>query len=199
MRFVSGVIVAGLASLASAQLGIGSGNGNFTCGAHPNGAYCAGANIIIRCTDGVGQPGNCNDNLAGYPPLGVNYSPCFQCDANSGRAACSKDGIVYPGSGSGLGDTPFPSNDTSICQPAPGNNGTYPSPTGTGVVPPTYPQPSGSGVAPPPYPYPSGTGTGGGSSPSIYPPIPSYTGAATAVQAAGVLGLGAMFAVVGLM
>lgn len=53
-------------------------------------------NIIIRCTNGVGHPGNCNDkyvpihicfglavpltkhdSLAGEPPLGVSYAPCM--------------------------------------------------------------------------------------------------------------------------
>jgi hypothetical protein len=57
-----------------------------------DGVYCAGdslkTNIIIRCTGTVGQPGNCNDNLAGEPPLGVNPTVCYA--PALGTAACAK-------------------------------------------------------------------------------------------------------------
>ncbi|CAL3968570.1 unnamed protein product, partial [Diplocarpon coronariae] len=63
-------------------------SGKFVCPAeNPNGAFCAGdslsTNIIIRCQDGVGQPGNCNDNLAGYFPYGVQFAPCWQSSPTS--------------------------------------------------------------------------------------------------------------------
>lgn len=72
-----------------------STTGVFTCPANsPNGAYCAGndgkSNIIIRCEDGVGHPGNCNDNLSGTFPIGLSYSPCYQTSETAGDAACSK-------------------------------------------------------------------------------------------------------------
>jgi hypothetical protein len=59
------------------------------------GDFCAGpslsTNIIIRCgSDGLGQPGNCDDNLAGDPPVGVGNSICWQTSLTSGDAACSK-------------------------------------------------------------------------------------------------------------
>ncbi|KAN0114616.1 hypothetical protein V8E51_004160 [Hyaloscypha variabilis] len=68
------------------------------------GDFCAGpslsTNIIIRCgSDGLGQPGNCDDNLAGDPPVGVGNSICWQTSLTSGDAACSKNCIVYCDSG----------------------------------------------------------------------------------------------------
>lgn len=85
------------AAVASAQVVYNETTGTFTCPAYnPNGAYCAGnSNIIIRCNNGVGQPGNCNDNLAGSPPQGVNYAPCYETSPSAGDAACSKNCIVY--------------------------------------------------------------------------------------------------------
>ncbi|KAF7507491.1 hypothetical protein GJ744_010422 [Endocarpon pusillum] len=83
-------------------------NGSFVC-AEPDANYCAGnslsTNIIIRCTGTEGQPGNCNDNLAGIPPVGVKSSAtCYQSSPSAGDAACSFNGIVYPEDGS----EPFP-------------------------------------------------------------------------------------------
>lgn len=99
------VAVASLfAAVAYGQATFNQTTGKFTC-AIPNGEYCAGdslsSNIIIRCSNGVGQPGNCNDNLAGVPPVGVKTSAlCYQTSANAGDAACSFNGIAYPDSGS---------------------------------------------------------------------------------------------------
>ncbi|KAF3938725.1 hypothetical protein ABW19_dt0200671 [Dactylella cylindrospora] len=80
-------------------------NGTFKCLGDAAGKnFCAGnsleTNIIIRCTGEVGQPGNCNDNLAGVPPIGVKtFAPCYQTSETAGDAACSFNGIAYPDSG----------------------------------------------------------------------------------------------------
>ena len=117
---------------------------------------------------------------------------CFDCGANSGRAACSKNGIVYPSSGSGLGSATFSSNDTSVCSTstAPYSNGTNP---GGPVVNATS---TGSGSAS--STGSSGSGSGSGSSSS---PVP-YTGAGTSVQmmsAGAVAGFGVLFAAFGML
>ncbi|KAK1055162.1 hypothetical protein LTR74_015878 [Friedmanniomyces endolithicus] len=194
MKFTTTIVAAGLTALVSAQGPIFNANGTFTC-PDPQGAYCAGGNIIIRCNNGVGQPGNCDDNLSGEPPLGVNYAPCFSCGTNSSRSACSKNGIVYAGSGAGLGSAQFFTNDTAVCAapapapapapsaaPAPYTNGTAPSsPVANTTKPAIVASPTGSGVA-----AASGSAV----------PIP-YTGAATSVQVLGagvVLCLGTLFA-----
>lgn len=88
-------------------------NGLYKCPAdHPNGVYCAGnsldTNIIIRCTNGVGQPGNCNDNLAGYFPLGVRDSQCYETAKDSGFGACMKNCIVQGSSGNINGTITLP-------------------------------------------------------------------------------------------
>ncbi|KAK0365457.1 hypothetical protein LTR91_005946 [Friedmanniomyces endolithicus] len=182
MKFTTTLVAAGLTALVSAQGPIFNANGTFTC-PDPQGAYCAGGNIIIRCNNGVGQPGNCDDNLSGEPPLGVNYAPCYTCGANSSRSACSKNGIVYPGSGAGLGSAQFFTNDTAVCAapapapapapsaaPAPYTNGTTPSsPVANSTKP--------AGVA-----SPTGSGAAGASGSAV--PIP-YTGAASSVQFVG--------------
>ncbi|ERF75497.1 hypothetical protein EPUS_08311 [Endocarpon pusillum Z07020] len=87
-------------------------NGSFVC-AVSDANYCAGdslsTNIIIRCTGTEGQPGNCNDNLAGIPPVGVKSSAtCYQSSPSAGDAACSFDGNVYP-EDDGSGPFPVPS------------------------------------------------------------------------------------------
>ncbi|KAI9055931.1 hypothetical protein LZ554_000866 [Drepanopeziza brunnea f. sp. 'monogermtubi'] len=102
-----------MAAVASAQATFDPVTNKFVCPADkPNGAFCAGdslgTNIIIRCTDGVGQPGNCNDNLAGYFPFGVRSSLCWQSSATSGIAACSKNCIVQGGSGTLNGTLTLP-------------------------------------------------------------------------------------------
>ncbi|KAL1875384.1 hypothetical protein Daus18300_003123 [Diaporthe australafricana] len=109
------LIVVASAGLAAAQLNYNETTGKFTC-AQPNQAYCAGdsleANIIVRCDkDAVGQPGNCNDNLAGEPPSGVQYSPCWQSSNTTGDAACSKNCVVYGGSGNYNGTFTLPAKD----------------------------------------------------------------------------------------
>lgn len=75
-------------------------------------AYCDG-DFIIRCNNGVGVAGNCNDNLANQPPFGDNgLAGCYQSSETAGDAACTKAGLVYPASGSGAvnynNTMPFP-------------------------------------------------------------------------------------------
>jgi len=108
------------ASLATAQTATAGGQvtynsttGVFTCPAdNPNGAFCVDAslqsNIIIRCTNGIGQPGNCNDNLSGEPPTGLSYAPCWETNSTSGDAACSKNCVVYGSSGNYNGTFTLP-------------------------------------------------------------------------------------------
>ncbi|MCJ1357451.1 MAG: hypothetical protein MMC33_007447 [Icmadophila ericetorum] len=113
---VAAAIVVAAISGASAQFTINP-NGTITCAASdPNGDFCAGAslstNIIIRCTSGVGQAGNCNDNLAGVPPVGVkDFAPCFQSSPTAGDAVCSFNGIGYPSNGSA--SFPLPGTNTT--------------------------------------------------------------------------------------
>ncbi|RAL61305.1 hypothetical protein DID88_009441 [Monilinia fructigena] len=96
------IAAAAFAGVASSQVIFNSTTGTFSCPI-ANGAYCASSSlegpIIIRCTNGIGQPGNCNDNLAGFFPFGVNYAPCWETSDTSGDAACSKNCIVQGGSG----------------------------------------------------------------------------------------------------
>merc|ERR1712014_2528 len=114
MKYTAIVAATGLAALASAQDGYtyNENNGTFTCSV-PNGAFCAGenTNIIIRCTDGVGQPGNCNDNLAGYPPVGVQPALCVSCglDRVLQRAARTARYMAHRG----LGSVTSPSRPTA--------------------------------------------------------------------------------------
>ncbi|PBP20384.1 hypothetical protein BUE80_DR008410 [Diplocarpon rosae] len=118
----SAILLAAMATLASAQVTYDPTSGTFICPAdNLNGAFCAGdslsTNIIIRCKDGVGQPGNCNDNLVGYFPYGVRSAPCWQSSATSGIAACSKNCVVQGGSGTFNGTLTLP-NCTPIPQPS---------------------------------------------------------------------------------
>ncbi|KAF3906888.1 hypothetical protein ABW21_db0209128 [Orbilia brochopaga] len=108
MKFTTFALVA--ASAVSAQVTFNSGDNTFSClGAAAGKNFCAGnslsSNIIIRCTGEKGQPGNCNDNLAGIPPVGVKSAAlCWQTSDTSGDANCSFNGTVYPDNGS----APFP-------------------------------------------------------------------------------------------
>lgn len=101
------------ASLATAQVTYNSTTGTFSC-AIPNGNYCAGdslsTNIIIRCNNGVGGPGNCNDNLSGEPPMGVFGSLCYQSSTTAGDANCEKNCVVYA--------QPSFTLPASVCQPS---------------------------------------------------------------------------------
>ncbi|KAJ6255909.1 hypothetical protein Dda_9368 [Drechslerella dactyloides] len=130
MKFATLAIVA--ASAVSAQVTFD--NGDFKClGSAAGKNFCAGdslkTNIIIRCTGEKGQPGNCNDNLAGIPPVGVKFADCYQTSNTTGDAACSFQGIVYPDGGE-----PFPIPGFSSSSSAP----VYPSSTSSVAPPPTY-------------------------------------------------------------
>jgi len=51
--------------------------------------------IIIRCVNGCPQPGNCDDNLAGVPPVGVKTSAlCYQDSPTAGNAQCTFDCVA---------------------------------------------------------------------------------------------------------
>ncbi|PQE19179.1 hypothetical protein CJF30_00007507 [Rutstroemia sp. NJR-2017a BBW] len=151
-----GVGILALCGVSFAQVTYNSTTGQFIC-ALPNASYCAsvslGSPIIIRCSNGIGQPGNCNDNLAGEFPYGVSYSPCWESSNVSGDAACSKNScIVYGGSGNFNGTFTLP-NCTAI-------------PSTTIPTPPTIPifTPTGSSIPYPTVNFPSGTAVGTGGS-----------------------------------
>ncbi|OBT80660.1 hypothetical protein VF21_00302 [Pseudogymnoascus sp. 05NY08] len=118
MKLSTALLISASAALASATGPVyDPATGKWTCHV-PNAVYCAGdslkTNIIIRCTGLVGQPGNCNDNLAGEPPVGVQPSLCYAPELHS--AACVKNCIVYGGSGNLNGTFPLP---TDVCTPTP--------------------------------------------------------------------------------
>lgn len=100
--FTTIVAFAASATIVRAQAVFNQSTGQFSCSI-PNGNFCASdslqASIIIRCTNGVGYAGNCNDDEAGEPPLGVNYAPCWQSSPTAGNAACMKNCIVHPDAG----------------------------------------------------------------------------------------------------
>ncbi|CAF9903358.1 MAG: hypothetical protein HETSPECPRED_000231 [Heterodermia speciosa] len=93
-------------------------------------AFCAGTsletNIIIRCNGTFGQPGNCDDNLAGVPPIGVKFATCYECSPTAGNAACSFNNIVYPDSGAPFsvadGNAHCNSTNTTLSSVAPLNS-----------------------------------------------------------------------------
>jgi len=109
MKFTVVAFAVATATMANAQVVFNSTTNTFSCFGDAAGKnFCAGdslaTNIIIRCTGTQGQPGNCNDNLAGVPPVGVKtFAPCYQTSNTTGDAVCSFNGIGYPDSGQ-----PFP-------------------------------------------------------------------------------------------
>lgn len=160
-----------------------SNNGTFTCaGAAKNANFCAGtslsSNIIIRCTAGVGQPGNCNDNLAGLDPIGVKSNAlCYQSTDVAGDAACSFNGTAYPDSG-----TPYKIGGSSSASSAPSS---YATASTSSVAPPVSYTTSASVVTtasvtkPVTYSVPSASATASKTA-SVTPPV--YTGAANSVK-----------------
>jgi hypothetical protein len=81
-------------ALVASAFGQNCSSNAYNCPATGSFNVCAGdslkTNIIIRCVDGCPQPGNCNDNLAGVPPVGVKVNAlCYQDSATAGNAACT--------------------------------------------------------------------------------------------------------------
>ncbi|KAK3081436.1 hypothetical protein LTS18_006672 [Coniosporium uncinatum] len=157
-----------LVASAQAQLAFDSSTGTYSCPV-PEGAYCAGdslsTNIIIRCTSGTGQPGNCNDNLAGISPIGVKSSAqCYQTSVSAGDAACSFNGLAYPDSG-----MPYPIAGASNSS-------------------------AGGAAATSAAPYAAGNGTSGGASPTGAATPAPFEGAGAKVMASGALGAAVMVA-----
>jgi len=115
MKFA--VVALAIASVATAQ--VVYENGEYKClGESAGKDFCAGTsletNIIIRCTGEKGQPGNCNDNLAGVPPVGVKtFAPCYQSSNSAGDAACSYNGMAYPDSGEPYPIPGYPASSSS--------------------------------------------------------------------------------------
>ncbi|KAI9742162.1 MAG: hypothetical protein M1818_004062 [Claussenomyces sp. TS43310] len=217
----TGLLLAAFAAAASAQL-IVSGS-DYTC-TKAGAAYCAGdslkTNIIVRCDGTVGKAGNCDDNLDGYPPIGDNYSPCWQSSSTSGDAACSKNGVVYGSSGNH--DGVFTLSDLVSSAPTSTRSLTTYKPIPTGVNPggpmssviSTGTNPGGpisvpSGTSPGgtisgPLPTPSANGTSGvaptGTGSATATPhgpsstAPVFPGSASLNRASALLAAGGLFA-----
>ncbi|KAF4555713.1 Hypothetical protein D9617_2g056760 [Elsinoe fawcettii] len=103
MKGFSTVALLSTVALAAAQFHFNEKDSTFACTQDSGlAAYCAGGDIIIRCSNGVGHAGNCNDNLAGEKPYGNNgLAGCYQSSPSSGDAACTKAGLIYPATGAG--------------------------------------------------------------------------------------------------
>ncbi|OBT50827.1 hypothetical protein VE04_09484 [Pseudogymnoascus sp. 24MN13] len=118
MKLSTALLISASAALTSATGPDYDPATNKWTGRVPDVVYCAGdslkTNIIIRCTGLVGQPGNCNDNLAGQPPLSVQPTLCYAPELH--KAACAKNCIVYGGSGNLDGTFPLPED---VCTPTP--------------------------------------------------------------------------------
>jgi len=124
--YISSIVLVALAALTNAQGPVyNNATGHFDC-AIPDGVYCAGGNIIIRCIGLVGYPGNCNDNLDGEFPQGLNPTLCYTSPTTPGVAACSKNCVVYGGSGNINGTFPIPG-----CTPYAASTSSVTAPTGT--------------------------------------------------------------------
>ncbi|RVD82117.1 uncharacterized protein DFL_006551 [Arthrobotrys flagrans] len=114
MKFT--IVALATAAAVNAQLVFNETTGTFQCLGDAAGKnFCAGnslsTNIIIRCNGERGQPGNCNNNLAGVPPIGVKSSAlCWQTSETSGDAGCSFEGIVHADDGTTF---PIPSSSSS--------------------------------------------------------------------------------------
>ncbi|PNS20234.1 hypothetical protein CAC42_5684 [Sphaceloma murrayae] len=140
MKVSSTITIFSSLALAAAQYQFNAKDNTFACTKSTGlAAYCAGGDIIIRCSNGVGHADNCNDNLAGEPPFGNNgLAGCYQTAPSSGDAACTKAGLVYPATGAG---------DSRLTAP-------YPIPnTGSKVVGTAVYKPSGASAI-----FPTGTG-----------------------------------------
>ncbi|KAL9132172.1 MAG: hypothetical protein Q9217_000106 [Psora testacea] len=142
-------------TLVTAQITQDPTTGAFDC-AKSDAVYCAGdsltTNVIVRCIGKVGVPANCNDNLAGIPPLGVKtFAPCYQSTPTVGDAACSFDGVVY----SPHGTFPVPGFTTINCTSA-ALNTTTSTATVVSALPTLSPSTTGA-----PYPIPAASNVSG--------------------------------------
>lgn len=87
MRTTSLLIVA---AAAAVNAGYTENNGKYVCGM-ANANYCLGGDIILRCDEsGNGTPGQCSDNLSGYPPAG-GVASCYEKPGSYGNAVCEKN------------------------------------------------------------------------------------------------------------
>ncbi|TKX23646.1 hypothetical protein C1H76_4160 [Elsinoe australis] len=173
MKVSSTITILSSIALAAAQFHFNEKDSTFSCTkAQGLAAYCAGGDIIIRCSNGVGHAGNCNDNLAGERPYGNNgLAGCYQTSPSSGDAACTKAGLVYPATGAGdsrlTNPYPIPGSASKVAHTAiyklAGTGTGIPLATGTGSANPNFNQ----------NPTWSNTTT------IVTKPIPAYTAGAT--------------------
>lgn len=183
MKFSTALIIGASAALTSATgPDYDPETGKWTCHV-PDAVYCAGdslkTNIIIRCTGLVGQPGNCNDNLAGQPPLGVGFSLCYAPELH--KAACEKNCIVYGGSGNLNGTFPLPADvctpttppTTTSSEPEPTTTTTEPEPTATTTT--TEPEPTATTTTTEPEPTTTSTSEPGSTATTTSEPEPTAT------------------------
>jgi len=103
-------------------------------------------NILLTCVNGCPQPGNCNDNLAGVPPVGIKSgASCYQDSPTAGNAQCTfncvsvvkHDGTTfYPLGCTSSSPTSGPTSTTTSASVS-GSGGSSPNtslnPTGTGT------------------------------------------------------------------
>ncbi|KAI9826426.1 MAG: hypothetical protein M1826_006635 [Phylliscum demangeonii] len=99
--FIATLLMVGAASVYG-QFTIDVTTGAIKCDT-PNTSFCLGTvlltNIILRCgADKVGRPGNCNEILAGVPPVGVKLdASCYKSSRLAGDAVCSFKCVGYGG------------------------------------------------------------------------------------------------------
>lgn len=138
MKFALVALVA--AAAVNAELVFDDATGTFKClGDAADKNFCAGnslsTNIIIRCDGEKGQPGNCNDNLAGVPPIGVKVGAlCWQTSETAGDAGCSFEGIVHADDGSTFPVPGYATTTSSTSAPEP----TYGDSSSSSAPEPTY-------------------------------------------------------------
>ncbi|KAI9747316.1 MAG: hypothetical protein M1815_004316 [Lichina confinis] len=82
-----------------------SATGRFNCSSS-SGNFCAGdslqTNCVFRCGSGYGTLGNCNDTLAGRPPIRVkSFASCkgYQTSPTAGDAVCKYDCVISDNNG----------------------------------------------------------------------------------------------------
>ena len=102
MKVSTALILSSSIAVGSAQYFEWQDANDYSCFDQGKVAYCAGGATIIRCSGGKGLAGNCNDDLSGMAHSdNTTLVGCYQSSAGAGDAACTKAGLVYPGTGSG--------------------------------------------------------------------------------------------------